>query len=474
MAGQQQQKHQRSDQQFLTSAFSVYATEVRKAINNQQEQLSQLEAAHEQLQQTLDSLEQLPTKLRHPVMVPMGKHAFFPGHITRTNEIMVHLGGHYYVEVTAAHARGILQRKQAAVADGISKAQQQLKALRARLEVSSDSIGSATADEPEAHEIRSSLAESDALLASAPPRAGKAAALSRHGQQQQQQQRQQEQQQAQRVRSSSGYSYTRPQGASTEQRSPQQDAKDAELQARLEQLLLLEQQQELQDLLQNTPATEQQQQQQQLGPGLGTIQEGEEDSDSEAPAAVAVVGEPSGGVGSAGQLSAVHHLQQLEAQSDSDDDVAAYRPQPEQQQQQQQPQQQQRSPGQGQQSVAQQQLQQQRPPLKSALKKGFLGAAASSSSSSSSSRGRAADRSASTQAPAKPKPAAFTGTVVERSAPQAAAAVAHPPAVGGIVERPVQAVGSSTVPAASGGSSSSNKPMSKFKLRRLGLDPQDD
>ena len=470
-----------TDQAFVTAASSVYAVEVRKAINSQQDQLNQLEAAHEQLQQTLTSLEQLPSKLKHEIMVPMGKHAFFPGHLTRTNEITVHLGDQYYVEVTAGHARGILERKQAAVADGISKAQQQLQALQARLDLSADAI-SGVEEDPDAREIRSSLAESDALLASA--RKAKAAAAGMQ---------QESIQQPQRVTTATGYSYTRPQGPSTAQQSAQDHAEDIALQEKLQLLLLMEQQQELQDVLHDTPA----QQQADIHAGIPTIQEGVEggeDSEPEdttsgsdgdessssqqgsagglgnAAAADAAAGAAAAGdATAAGRLSAVHRLQQLEAQSDSDDDEQQQQQQPPMQSQQQRPQQQQPAK-----------------PLKSALKKGFLGppAPAGSNSSrdanaagSSSSRGAQA-RGSSVQAaiPSKPQPTAFIGNIVERPTPTAsaagatagpAAAAADANVVGGNVERPAQAAGA----AAGAPGSSGSKPMSKFKLRRMGLDP---
>jgi unconventional prefoldin RPB5 interactor 1 len=500
MGTQQQQRS--TDQAFVTAASSVYATEVRKAINNHQEQLNQLEAAHEQLQQTLTSLEQLPNKLKHEIMVPMGKHAFFPGHLTRTNDITVHLGDQYYVEVTAGHARGILERKQAAVADGISKAQQQLRALQARLDLSADAVSGADED-PDAREIRSSLAESDALLASARKAKAAAAAGMQQG----------SLRQPQRITTASGYSYTRPQGPSTAQRSAQDHAEDIALQEKLQLLLLMEQQQELQDVLHDTPA----QQQADIHAGMNTIQEGiegSEDSELEDSAAGSDSGSSSqegrdvvgaAAAGSAGHLSAVHRLQQLEAQSDSDDDEESQPQQPppqqqqpsplqppaQQQQQQQQQQHQQRPQQQAQQRQQQQRPQQQQPvkPLKSALKKGFLGPAAPSGSnssrgaraagSSSSSRiAQAGSSSAQAAPPSRSLPAAFVGNIVERPTPTASAAVdtAGPTAaaaaatadvVGGVVERPAQAAGA----AAAAPGSSGGKPMSKFKLRRLGLDP---
>jgi prefoldin alpha subunit len=449
--------------QFVTSAYSVYATEVRKAINTQESQLRQLEAAHAKLQQTLDSLEQLPTKLKHQVMVPMGRHAFFPGHLTRTNEIMVHLGDAYYAEVTAGHAKGIVQRKQAAVADGITKAQQQLKALHARLTVSGDSLGSWT-DNPDAREIRSSLAESDTLLASArkaKQAAAAAAAAAAAGQLQQQQ--------AQRVSTTAGYSYTRPQGYNTAQRTAEQSAEDAALQAKLDQLLLLEQQQELQDVLQEHPMEQQQQHE-----WVDSIAEGDEQDEFAGTSTT----------DAAASHTALHHLQLQEAQSDSDDDEV-----PPQQQQQQQQKSASQPRQQSQQQAVQQpeplqqqqhhqhvevppQQQQQRAP-KSMLKKGFLGSrpAASSSKGSQGSTLPGLGAAAKPATAAQPKPAAFTGTVVEHPTPAAAAVAEGPPVVSNIVERLVQVTDSRAAPGTSSSSSSSSKPMSKFKLRRLGLEP---
>lgn len=470
MAQQQQRSSRGADQAFLNSAFAVYAADVRKAISKQKSQLDQLRAAHDQLQQTIDSLEQLPAKLRHEIMVPLGKHAFFPGHLTRTNEITVHLGDQYYVEVTAGHAKGILQRKQAAVADGISKAQQQLKALQARLDVSGESLGG-PADVPEAREIRSSLAESDALLASARPKASSRAAAG--------QSQPKVVQQQQRVKSSSGYSYTRPEGTSTVQRTAAQDAEDAALQARLEQLLLMEQQEESLDQPQDL--------QQQAG--LDTIQEDEEEEEQEpAGAGVAalagsrsVAGVPQSAVSSgAAQPSALDRLQQLEDEPDSDDedDAAADMQQPQQQPQLQQRQQQQQQAGQQQLLHSRQQQQQQvqqvsqqqpRQPLKSALKKGFLGPPAPSASSSSTARPSSSGSKGA--AVVSQRPAAFTGTIVERATADVAPPSAVVPAVpvpGAVLERSVAGAGSQPV------ADSSKKPMSKFKLRRLGLDPQDD
>jgi prefoldin alpha subunit len=478
--------------EFIDSAIKVYNVEVHRAIKAQEEQLLRLQTAHEQLQQNIETLAELPNRLRHPAMIPLGKHAFFRGHLTRTNEVMVHLGEQYYVETSAAVARGILQRRLDVLAQGVSKAQQQLQALRARLDVTQSSLRDDSADGG-AFEIRSSIEESDALLASAASKRKQAAAR-------QQQQQQQRQGLVSRVRTAGGYSYT-PIGLPEGQQQQEQDPDAAALQARLEELIRLEEQQEADQ--QDAPWDHQQQQQQQQ---LASIQEGEEedgDDDVSTAAGTSVARLPAA-AGNAGLHAAAQHLQQLEEQADSDDDDAVQHQHHQKQQQQQQQQQQQsdgvlsrvveRTP-----NAPQQQERQQpkapaagapaagapaagggagagtasvpgRPPLKSALKKGFLtssskaGSGSSSSSDSSTSRwrGTSSSSSGSSSTVQKSSVSAFTGAVVERPAP---AVDASPPA---IVERvPVAAQAPDST------SSSTTSRPSKFKLRRMGIEPSD-
>ena len=44
--------------------------------------------------------------------VPIGKHAFIPGQLYHTNEIMVLLGDNWFAQVTAKQARDIVSRRQ--------------------------------------------------------------------------------------------------------------------------------------------------------------------------------------------------------------------------------------------------------------------------------------------------------------------------------------------------------------------------
>jgi prefoldin alpha subunit len=484
--------------QFIDSAIKVYNVEVHRAIKAQEEQLSQVATARGQLQQTIQMLEELPGRLRHPAMIPLGKHAFFPGQLTRTNEVMVHLGDQYYVETTAATARGILQRKLEVLSSGVSKAEQQLQALKGRLDVTQSSLQSSLREgtgNEDAFEIRSSIEESDALLASAASRRKQAAAV----RQQQQQQQQQCQGPVTRVRTAAGYSYT-PLALSQEEQpqQQQQDPEDAALQARLEELIRLEEQQEAAVADQHDPSwVQQQQQQQHQQQQLASIQEGNEEDEGEEPAATSKAsrGPVSAAASSTGLQTAAGRLQHLEEQTDSDDvDSAQHSLGTQMRQQQQQQQQrgslisevverqvivpQQQQVGQEKQvneaaaAAANTAPSASRAPLKSALKKGFLmpqskpkasGSSSSSSSSSSTSSSTVTPTGSKTGSSKAQKSnvTAFTGAVVERPTP--AAADSGPSAV---VERVPLAA-----PAPANTSSSAASKPSKFKLRRMGLEP---
>lgn len=56
-------------------------------------------------------LETLPEKISHDVMVPFGSHAFMPGQLIHTNEIMALLSANWFAEVSAKHAAEMSQRR---------------------------------------------------------------------------------------------------------------------------------------------------------------------------------------------------------------------------------------------------------------------------------------------------------------------------------------------------------------------------
>lgn len=58
-----------------------------------------------------ETLTTMPLKLKHSIMVPLGSKAFVPGHIVRTNEVKVGLGGQYFVDRSCAQAVHITDRR---------------------------------------------------------------------------------------------------------------------------------------------------------------------------------------------------------------------------------------------------------------------------------------------------------------------------------------------------------------------------
>ena len=111
--------------------------------------------------------------------MPFGKHAFFPGELRHTNELMVHLGGGYRAECTAAHAAGILSRRMAVIDRDIAQVQAEMQGLHDRLAVAGAELGGSGGgggggsgggriqEDEGAFEIRETYEESEALLRSA-------------------------------------------------------------------------------------------------------------------------------------------------------------------------------------------------------------------------------------------------------------------------------------------------------------------
>ena len=70
-----------------------------QAARGKEAQLKRALGDYEELRQTLQSL---PERVEHRVMVPFGKMAFFPGSLRHTNEITVLLGDNYFALRSAA------------------------------------------------------------------------------------------------------------------------------------------------------------------------------------------------------------------------------------------------------------------------------------------------------------------------------------------------------------------------------------
>eukprot|EP00928_Gymnodinium_smaydae_P044977 TRINITY_DN30022_c0_g1_i1.p1 TRINITY_DN30022_c0_g1~~TRINITY_DN30022_c0_g1_i1.p1 ORF type:complete len:355 (+),score=81.55 TRINITY_DN30022_c0_g1_i1:101-1165(+) len=60
-------------------------------------------------------LEDLPKKVRHPIMVPMGPLAFFEGHLKHTGEVLAQLSSEWFALRTVDNALGMIKRREGAL-----------------------------------------------------------------------------------------------------------------------------------------------------------------------------------------------------------------------------------------------------------------------------------------------------------------------------------------------------------------------
>lgn len=70
-----------------------------------------LESREEEWIQVNDLLRDLPKKVTHPIMVPFGPLAFFPGHLEHTNEVTTQLGSEWFALRTASQAAEMAHRR---------------------------------------------------------------------------------------------------------------------------------------------------------------------------------------------------------------------------------------------------------------------------------------------------------------------------------------------------------------------------
>lgn len=82
-----------------------------QAIEETEAQLARYVSLQQDYEGLKGTLQTLPDKTEHDVMVPIGKHAFFPGQLVHTNEIMVLLGDNYFIERSARQATSIAERR---------------------------------------------------------------------------------------------------------------------------------------------------------------------------------------------------------------------------------------------------------------------------------------------------------------------------------------------------------------------------
>ncbi|WOK96645.1 hypothetical protein Cni_G05352 [Canna indica] len=84
---------------------------VEEAIAERQSELGRLQGFVSDNTALIQFVRSLPNELSHDIMVPFGGAAFFPGCLVHTNEFLVLLGEGYYAERSAKQTVDILQRR---------------------------------------------------------------------------------------------------------------------------------------------------------------------------------------------------------------------------------------------------------------------------------------------------------------------------------------------------------------------------
>ncbi len=84
-----------------------YEQKLLSAIATQEQAVAKLQSQLQELEAVGSLVQELPRQLKHDVMVPLGRHAFFPGQLVHTDELVVHLGGEQYAEMTAPSAQQV-------------------------------------------------------------------------------------------------------------------------------------------------------------------------------------------------------------------------------------------------------------------------------------------------------------------------------------------------------------------------------
>uniref|UniRef100_M4BLV7 Uncharacterized protein n=1 Tax=Hyaloperonospora arabidopsidis (strain Emoy2) TaxID=559515 RepID=M4BLV7_HYAAE len=93
------------------TAGAVHARLLQERIESVREQLTQLQDQVDRYETVAKTLTELPKKLTHKVMVPLGKRAMVPGKIVRSNEVLAHLGDEYFAWRSTSQAIELIERK---------------------------------------------------------------------------------------------------------------------------------------------------------------------------------------------------------------------------------------------------------------------------------------------------------------------------------------------------------------------------
>lgn len=139
---------------------------LRSAVDSHRRTLRTLDNFLQDNRQLRKLVQDLPTKVSYPVMVPFGKAAFFPGKLVHTNEFLVLLGEGYYAECSASKALEILDRRGKLLGSQIAGVKSQLADFDVESRFLNETFAEASAG---CVEIREDFVESGSVGTLEPP-----------------------------------------------------------------------------------------------------------------------------------------------------------------------------------------------------------------------------------------------------------------------------------------------------------------
>ncbi|OQR91051.1 hypothetical protein ACHHYP_05048 [Achlya hypogyna] len=145
--------------------LSSKPNQLREDMREAAEKIHALETDLKEYDALASVLDDLPKKLSHEIMVPLGKQAFIPGSIVHANEIMAHLGGDHFAKKTAIETQDMVARRQKNITSQIDAQKEWLASLHDKLHDVDHVLRLKKIYEDEnIQEIKQSEEESDELL----------------------------------------------------------------------------------------------------------------------------------------------------------------------------------------------------------------------------------------------------------------------------------------------------------------------
>ncbi|POM74383.1 Prefoldin, alpha subunit [Phytophthora palmivora] len=113
-------------------AEAANARLLQERIESVREQLTELQNQVDRYDEVANTLVELPKRLSHKVMVPLGKRAMVPGKIVRSNEVLAHLGDDYFSWRSTPQTIEIIERKKKALCKQIETQEENLRELETK------------------------------------------------------------------------------------------------------------------------------------------------------------------------------------------------------------------------------------------------------------------------------------------------------------------------------------------------------